>query len=313
MLAFIAAPRGITQLYIYAPGTGEIRQVSLPMPGAASHPVWSPDSARLAFEVQANGNQYILDYNLQTREVLTLSTAMERPGEAVLSLNWSSDATIPALTWSIGSAGHVYSVWMQRVGVADNMGSVLLVGGDYPQALYSQNDRSGTGSWLLVASNAPQTLILLPLAGGVERFTASQPLSNVQASPDGLSIGYFANLASGSGTYHVLNTLTGMDRQIATGVLTDPAPAWSSDSSHIAYSTGTRILTLNAQKPGTGQMLKQQGRVTALSWSVTDPARLVLAQEGGQRGIYLLDTQHNTSLQLDKGIIQGPIQWTEIP
>jgi len=95
--------------------------------------------------------------------------------------------------------------------------------------------------------------------------------------------------------------------------VTNPSPAWSSDGSHLAYSTGTRTLIADMQKPATAQALKQQGTVTAFSWSATDPARLVLVQGNGQQGIYLVDTQHNTSLQLDKGTIQGPLQWTEIP
>ena len=313
MLAFIAAPRGIPQLYVYMPGTGEIRQITLPMPGAVSRPVWSPDSVRLAFEVQANGNVYILDYNIQTRGVLTLSTVTQRPGDTVLSLGWSSNTAIPALTWSIGSTGYVHSIWMQRVGEVGNAGPVLLTSGDYLEAQYSQNDRSGMGSWLLVAGNTTETMVTLNLAGGLERVTTGQQISDAQWSPDGLSIGYFATLASGSGTYHVINTLTGVDTLIATDVMTNPAPTWSHDGSHLAYSTGTHTLIMDMQKPGKAQMLKQQGMVTAFSWSVTDPAQLVLAQEGAQQGIYLVDTQHNTSLQLDKGTIQGPMQWTEIP
>jgi hypothetical protein len=31
------------------------------------------------------------------------------------------------------------------------------------------------------------------------------------------------------------------------------------------------------------------------------------------QGIYLVDTQGNTSLQLDKQGTGGPIEWTEIP
>ena len=313
MLAFLAAPRGVPQLYVYMLATGEIRQVTLPMPGAVSRPVWSPDSVRLAFEVQAGGNVSILDYNTQTRGVLTLSTLPERPGDAVLALDWSSNTAIPALTWSIGGAGHVHSIWTQRVGVAENVGPSLLISGDYLEARYSQNGSGPTGKWLLVTGNAAGTIVTLNLAGGIEKVAAGQQISDAQWSPDGLSIGYFAAVASGSGTYHVVNTLTGIDTLIATGVVTNPSPAWSSDGSHLAYSTGTRTLIADMQKPATAQALKQQGTVTAFSWSATDPARLVLVQNNGQQGIYLVDTQHNTSLQLDKGTIQGPLQWTEIP
>ncbi|HEV2661924.1 MAG TPA: hypothetical protein VGU68_15045, partial [Ktedonobacteraceae bacterium] len=313
MLAFLAAPRGVPQLYVYILATGEIRQVPLPTPGVVSHPVWSPDSMRLAFEVQAGGNVTLLDYNTQTRGVLTLSTLPERPGDAVLTLDWSLSTAIPALTWSFGGAGHVHSIWTRRVGVAENVGPSLLISGDYLEARYSQNGSGATGKWLLVAGKAAGTIVTLNLAGGIEQVAAGQQISDAQWSPDGLSIGYFAAVASGSGTYHVVNTLTGVDTPIATGVVTNPSPAWSSDGSHLAYSTGMRTLIVDMQKSATVQALKQQGTVTAFSWSATDPARLVLVQSNGQQGIYLVDPQHNTSLNLDKGTIQGPLQWTEIP
>ncbi len=313
MLAFIAAPRGVPQLYVYMPTTGEIRPVTLPMPGAVSRPVWSPDSVRLAFEVQANGNVYILDYNIQTRGVLTLSTVPENPGDAVLSLDWSSNTAIPALTWSIGGARQVHSIWTQRVGIAENVGPSLLINGDYLEAQYSPNGNGGMGSWLLVAGNPAETVFTLNLVGSIEKVTAGQQISGAQWSPDGLSIGYFAALASGSGTYHVVNTLTGADMLIATGVVSNPAPAWSSDGNHLAYNTRTHTLIVDMQKPTIAQTLKQQGIVTAFSWSTAGPARLVLVQSNGQQGIYHADTQHYTSLQLDKGTIQGPIQWTVIP
>ncbi len=312
MLAFIAAPRGIPQLYIYTPGTGALQQVALPMAGAVSHLVWSPDGIRIAFEVQANGNVYILDYNTQNRDALTLSTVTERPGDTVLLLDWSSGTMVPTLTWSVGGAGHIHSIWKQSV--AGNMGPTLLISGDYLEAQYSQHGRGGTGSWLLVANNAPGAIVTLNLVGSLEMVTSGQQVSAAQWSPDGLSIGYFATLVSRSGAYHVVNTLTGVDTLIATGVAIDPAPTWSADSSHLAYSIGVRTQIVTLQGPGPAQSLKQQGTATALSWSSTIPSQLVLVVNGGQQhGIYLVDTQHNTSLQLDKGNIQGPIQWSEIP
>jgi hypothetical protein len=40
---------------------------------------------------------------------------------------------------------------------------------------------------------------------------------------------------------------------------------------------------------------------------------LIVATGGGQPGLYLVDTQHETSQQLAKEAIQGSILWTQIP
>ncbi|HKF39232.1 MAG TPA: zf-HC2 domain-containing protein, partial [Ktedonobacteraceae bacterium] len=62
MLAFVADPTGTgqTKLYIYSTETGTA-QVVPSGKGSVSHPVWSPDGARLAFEVTDNGVVSILD------------------------------------------------------------------------------------------------------------------------------------------------------------------------------------------------------------------------------------------------------------
>ncbi|HEY5005370.1 MAG TPA: hypothetical protein VII61_19575, partial [Ktedonobacteraceae bacterium] len=65
--------------------------------------------------------------------------------------------------------------------------------------------------------------------------------------------------------------------------------------------------------PGVSQTLKPQGKVAAFSWSVTSSSQIILALADGQQGLYLIDTQHGTSLQLNKETLQGPILWTQIP
>jgi Putative zinc-finger/WD40-like Beta Propeller Repeat len=320
MLAFIADPKGSGQLglYIYTLSTGGVQQVTLPGAAAVSRPVWSPDSIRMVFEAKLNGKTGILDYNTQNHGVLTLSAdinAQGNAGDTLLSLDWSPNANTPIVTWSVGSTGHVHSIWTQRVGVVGTAGAVLLASGNYTQADYNQNAHNGVGSWLLVTANAnvPGDIISVDLAATVTKVTAGKQVSMAQWSPDGVYIDYFEALSSGSGAFHLVTTSTGTDSTIATNVAIDPAPAWSADSQHLAYSAGTHVFVVAPHTSGTAQLLKQQSSATALNWSVTSPSQLVIVSNSSNGGIYLVDTQHDTSLPVDKEGIQGSIQWTQIP
>ena len=107
MLAFVADPTdaGLSSLYIYSQASGTIQAVQLPIKGSISHPVWSPDGIRVAFELTHNNVVSILDYNTQNHGFLVITNnvnAQGNPNDTLLSLNWSPDTTIPAITWSVG-------------------------------------------------------------------------------------------------------------------------------------------------------------------------------------------------------------------
>src|SRR6476646_7735181 len=94
--------------------------VPLPIAGKAGHPGWSPDSVRIAFECAQAKQTGILDYNIQNQGMLTITTDVATstyPDDSVLMLNWAPDSSQPALTWSVGSDGHVHSLWWKRVGI----------------------------------------------------------------------------------------------------------------------------------------------------------------------------------------------------
>jgi hypothetical protein len=325
-LAFVADPEGTEQpgLYLYSPGTGQTHQVHLPLKGTVSHPVWGPDGVRIAFKFSYNGEMGILDYNTNNNEVLTIAPAVstpDNPNDTVLSLDWAPDTTSPTITWSAGVIGHVHGIWSQHVGSDTSSTPFQLAGGDYVEATYSRSGYSGTGSWLLVTSQAglPGDVISLDLTATAKRLTRGKQVSLTQWSPDGTGINYFDSLSSGSGILHIISLPTGDDTVIANNATSIPVPTWSADGQRLAYSTGSHTLiasvptgSLSSETPQS-QPLKLQGTATTLSWSVASSHQLILASNGGQAGIYLIDTQHNTSLQLDKTSANGPIEWTEIP
>src|SRR5260221_426647 len=220
MLAFVADPNGTgqTRLYIYSTETGTVQMVPPSSKGSVSHPVWSPDGIRLAFEVTDNGVVSILDYNAQNHGVLTISSGINsegNTGNSLLTLDWSPSLDAPAITWSVGTIGHVRSLWMRRVGAGEMAQPLLLLAGDYVQAIYSRNGDDGTGSWLVVTSVAGRAgdlwrIDVTPGTGFV-RLTNGRQVSFAQWSPGGMYVDYLDALSSGVGSLHAVNVVTGVD------------------------------------------------------------------------------------------------------
>jgi anti-sigma factor RsiW len=323
MLAFVADPGGTgqTRLYIYSAETGITQVVSLTSKGSVSHPVWSPDGMRLAFEVTNNGSVSILDYNTQNHGLLTISSGLNsQVGDSVLTLDWSPDPDVPVITWSVGVIGHVHSLWVRRVGVGGSVAPRRLLLGDYVQAIYSRNGHNGVGSWLVVTSVAGGAgdlwrIDIVPGSGfaPLVSLTSGKQVSFAQWSTDGTHVDYLDALSAGVGTFHIVNVMTGVDSLVATAVVNDPAPAWSADGQALVLSTGSRIGIVNLQVSTRVHFLKLQGMASTFTWSVTSPHTLVVALRDVYQGIYLVDTARDTSLQLDKLGASGPIEWTEIP
>ncbi len=320
MLAFVADPTGTgqTRLYIYSTETGITQMVSLSSKGSVSHPVWSPDGIRLAFEVTNNGLVSIFDYNTQNHGLLTIISGLNSQAEdRVLTLDWSPSPDEPVITWSVGVIGHVHSLWVRRVGVGGAIAPRRLLVGDYVQAIYSRNGHNGVGSWLVVTSVAGHAgdlwrIDVVPGSGFVP-LTTDKQVSFAQWSTDGMHVDYLDALSAGVGAFHIVNVMTGVDSLIATAVVNEPAPAWSADSQELVYSTGTHIGVVNLQASNKSQFLKLQGVASTFAWSLSSPHQLVVALRDMYQGIYLVDTSHGTSLQVDKLGASGPIEWTEIP
>ena len=322
MLAFAADPTGSgqTSLSIYSVETGKVQAVPLSLKGSVAHPVWSPDSTRLAFEVTRAGVVSILDYNVQNQGTLDLSNLALAKGQGangVLTLGWSLSASAPAVTWSLGSIGHITSLWIHRVGANSTLYPQRLVLGDYLQALYSANGDNGAGSWLLVAMVAGQAgdIWRVDLTPGAPLIPLSRgkQVSFARWSPNGSSVFYLDGQNSGLGSGHLVNAATGLDHLLTNDVAANPAPVWSANGSQLAYSTGTRINVVNVFTGGQVLQVALHGLATNLSWAPSSAHQLIVSLGDATPGIYLVNTQHNSTLRLDQEGTNNPIQWTEIP
>jgi hypothetical protein len=186
-LAFLADPNGTGQtgLYLYTPGTDKVQQVSIPLPGSVSHPVWSPDGIRIAFTLNHNGAVSILDYNTQNHGMLTIASIASTHSNAadtVLTLDWSPDTDTAIITWNVGTPGHIHSLWSQRVGAEIVRQPHLLAQGDYSQATYSRTGHAGVGSWLVVKSLNGRLSDLFSIDLSASVWPSGPPMEHVSAT-----------------------------------------------------------------------------------------------------------------------------------
>ena len=322
MLAFVADPTGSGQpgLYLATPGTGAASEIATDLRGSFAHLVWAPDSTRLAFTLTHDGVESVQDYNMRDRSVLDLSNLASAQGNnqaGVLVLNWFSNAGQVAVTWCLGSIGHISSVWLHRVGVNSTVYPQQLLSGEYLQALYSPGSNNATGGWLLVASTAGQAgdIWRLNLAPGGQFVPLSQgkQVSFARWSPDGSTIFYLDGMSNGQGNGHLVNVITGTDQLLSDQIAVSPMPDWSADGLQLAYTTGTQIGIVHILNASQSTHLHLHGQILNFSWSSSAIHQLVVSLGSPDPGLYLLDTQQNTSRQLDSVGTDSAIQWTEIP
>ncbi len=316
-LAFVADPTGSGQpeLYLYSVDTNQVHAIPLPQKGGVSHPTWSPDGKRIAFVQTQNGQVSLLDYNIQTNDVLTIASSSATgvgTNDTVLQLAWANTATIPTITWSVGITDHIHTIWSQQVGVGNIPQPHLLAKGDFTEATLNATQSNAPSAWLLITSQAGISgdALRLDLQGNLLRLTSGKQVYMAQWSPDSAYISYFSSLSSGAGALHMLNITTGSDIQIASNALTNPSPVWSQNAQHLAYRAGSRLFVVDTQNAGVSQPLKLQGTASMLTWSPATSSQMVVALS---TGLYLVDTQHDTSLQLDTKATTGSILWTQIP
>lgn len=317
-LAFIAAPTGVPTLYTYTLSTSRVQAVALPDKGAVSHLVWAPDAMRIAFESTHNNITSVLDYNMQTHSILVVvSTAAtaSSPNDKVMTLDWATSNTAPALTWSVGTQGHIHSIQLRDVGVSatNSANSVhTLINGDYTQAIYSRVGAGGMGGWILThtLTSTSERLLTLTLNATFYELVSGNHIEAIQWLADGRHISYLDSGADG--TLHNLDTTNANDTLVASGVHSIPAPLWSPDGQYVVYSNGTQsvVTHLHDKTP----QISLQGTASVFLWSATDPNTVLVAlPQGNGRGYYVDYSHHNTATLIGLHSAIAPVVWTQIP
>ena len=312
-LAFLAAPTGTPTLYTYTTTTGQIQPVALTDDGAVSHLVWAPDAMRIAFESTHNSTTSILDYNVQTHNILVVAptvATLRYPNDSVMTLDWAASSTTPAITWSVGTQGHVHSIELRDVGVSTtntvNNNSTLITG-DYIQAVYSRSGANGSGGWILTRplSSSTEQLLTLALNATFYELVNGNSLSAIQWLADGRHISYLDG-----NILHILDATNGNDTVVARGVQKTPTPSWSPDGLHVVYSMGTQSFVANLSD-GTSQVLIA-GHSTAFLWSVTN-SNTILATLPQAQGNSVTVVQKPYATVISTSAPITVIAWTQIP
>jgi len=175
------------------------------------------------------------------------------------------------LTWSLGSAGHIHSLWTQPAGAPGTSGPLAIAQGDYTQAIYTQNGCAGSGCWLLVSTHSSLSSDLSSVNvtnGATASLTNGKQVIAAQWSPNGQYINYLDRESGAAGMLHVIDTLTGSDTALASDITSTSTPTWSPDSQQIAYSNGTHVLIVNVQNFNKiTQSWQLQGESGPIAWT----------------------------------------------
>ncbi len=314
MLAFLAAPIGTPTLYTYATTTGQVQPVALSNGGAVSHLVWAPNSIRIAFESAHNNTTSILDYNVQTHNILVVTPTVATssyPNDSIMTLDWAASSSAPAITWSVGTRGHIHSIEVRDVGVSTTNAAAsnrTLLTGDYIQAVYSRSGANGSGGWILTRplSSSTEQLLTLTLNATFYELVNGSSLSAIQWLADGRHIGYLDG-----NILRILDATNGNDAIVARGVQNTPTPSWSSDGLHVVYSTGIQSLIADLSD-GTSHILIA-GHVNAFLWSLTNSNTVLVTLPQVQGNSVTVVQKRYATITVITISAQTTLAWTQIP
>jgi dipeptidyl aminopeptidase/acylaminoacyl peptidase len=232
---------GVWEIYILSLSQGaEALQITAG-PGAKVGPRWSPDGARLAYALDADGGEL---WDIYICEVATGKHINLTPNSAYAIsplLSWSPDGLRIAFTCD--RSGH-FDTYVKEVGGGE---ARLILGSEFPER---EAHWSPDGRWLAVVAEAEGqnfATFIVPSEGGMPRAialpsTGSRKPAMLSArdarwSPDGARLA-FASDHLGEYQIGIFTLQSGEISWVTQGEGRKERPAWSPDGRWLAFQYG---------------------------------------------------------------------------
>jgi TolB protein len=311
LIAYTSNRGGDYDIWIYNPSNGLNHQITSGLGESYSIPYWSPDSRKIAF-VGKNGLLYVL--SMAENTIAKIDQFADGLG---VFLNWSPDSQ--KLVYTKPNGIILYNVSTHQAQIINQ-----------PAATDAQWFPSGVELLFQTADEAGVSqLYRIRIDGSAKRQITQNTgggLNTVRLSPDGSLVLYTTPGASISIIYTV-DLATGRVFEVKGGPLAkNYFPAWSPNSSTIAYSAtafedrGYLSLIRTTERQGENDVTRAISEcfATPVTWS-PDGRRIAYLSgcknQGSAREIWLLDVNHPVPIRLveSEGGNITALQWSPLP
>lgn len=305
-IAYISNAGGAYDLWLYNPRTGKTVQITTGLGESFSTPFWSPDSQKIAF---AGKDNILYVIQLTERTISRIDQFSEGLGSY---LNWSPNSQI--LTYTKQNEIILYNLLTHQTQKLKQPGATDVQWfANGKELLFQAPDASGTSQLYRIQRDGTRKRQITQNTGG--------PLHHVRLSPDESYVLYTSPGASISLIY-TLEMSTGKVVEVLGGPLAkNYFPAWSPDSSTIAYSAtafegaGYFSLIRTTSSQGENDRTKAISNcfATPLTWSPDGRKIAYLsgcADQSTANEMWLVDDLHSIPVQLIKGALISSLQWS---
>ncbi len=236
-----------TLVYVHSGGMNQLMMVDeagkaavlIEQKQAYSHPRFSPDGRRIAFDVQRAQGTDIWVYDLAARTVQRLTTDgfNDRP-------EWTPDGK--KVLFSSNRAGGKYSLWWQNADGSAPAEAVYASANNIREGIVTPDGRS-----VIYREDTPNNnrdILEITIGGGAKPAPLlDSPADELMArvSPDGKWLAYVSDQ---SGQYEVyLRALSGNGGQVPVSSGGAMEPLWSRDGRSLFYRNGTKLVEVSVQ------------------------------------------------------------------
>ncbi|MFC0562301.1 LysM peptidoglycan-binding domain-containing protein [Halalkalibacter alkalisediminis] len=308
-IAYISNRGGSYDLWLYNLSDGGNVQLTTGLGDLFSIPFWSPDSRHIAF---VGRNRILYVFNLAEEKMARIDQFEEGEGSY---LNWSPDSR--KLVYTRQNHIILYDVFThqsERILQPGATDTQWFPNGT--ELLFQAPDPSGISQLFRIQTDGTGKRQITQNTGG--------RLNHVRLSPDGLYALYTTPGVSISLIYTV-DIITGIVSEVRGGPLAkNYFPAWSPDSSSIAYSATafenigyfSLIRTVGRQGEGDRTRAISNCFATPITWSPDGRNLAYLSgcnNQGMASELWSIDIGHPVPIRLIEGVAITSLQWSPMP